>query len=165
MNWLDFAIIVTILWFSVVGLNSGLLREVVTLLASIVGVVLAGRLYLRLGDDIRLIHDELTLARLIAFLAIFGATLLAGQIAAGFLKETASLLRLGSADRAAGVLFGFLRGCIVVELVLIGFAVLPAAGWMTASIDGSLLAPVFLSGVPWLLQLLPGSFRQAVRSF
>ncbi len=165
MNWLDFAIIVTILWFSIAGLNTGLLREIVTLLASIVGVFLAGRLYLRLGDDIRLVHDDLTMARLVAFFAIFSGTLLAGQLLGGFLKTTASLLRFGSADRAVGLLFGFLRGCIVVELVLIGFAMFPASKWMTGAIDSSLLAPIFLSGAPWLLHLLPGSFRQAVRLF
>jgi membrane protein required for colicin V production len=165
VNWLDFAIIVTILWFSIAGLSTGLLREVVTLLAAFVGVLLAGRLYPRLAEDIRLVHDDPLMAKLIAFIAIFGATLLAGQLVAGFLKGTASLLLLGSADRAAGLLFGFLKGCIVVEVVLIGFAVFPAAGWMTTAIDGSLLAPVFLSGVPWVLHLLPGSFRQGVRAF
>lgn len=165
MNWLDVAIIVTIIWFSLTGLSAGLLREVATLLAALVGVLLAGRLYQRLAADVKLVHDDPRAAHLIAFIAIFAATFLAGQLVGGFLKQAAALLLLGAADRTAGLVFGFIKGCVVVELTLIAFAVFPAAGWMTSAIDGSLIAPVFLSGVPLLLHLLPGSFRQAVHGF
>lgn len=165
MNWLDFAIILTVLWFTIAGVTTGLLREVVTLLAAVLGVVLAGRLYARLAEDIRIMHDDQRLARLIAFISIFSATVLAGQIVGGFLKQTASLLLLGPADRLAGLIFGLLKGLIIVELLLIAFVVFPAAGWMTAAIDTSLLAPVFLDGAPWLVHLLPGVFHAAVQSF
>jgi membrane protein required for colicin V production len=165
VNWLDFAIIVTIVWFAFAGLTTGLIREVVTLVAAILGVLLAGRLYQRLADDIRIVHDDPRLSRLIAFIAIFGATVLGGQILAGLLKHTASLLLLGPADRLAGLAFGLLKGLIIVELVLIAFVVFPAAGWMTSAIQTSLLAPIFLNGAPWLLHLLPGIFRVAVHAF
>ena len=164
MNWLDFAIIVTILWFAITGLTVGLLREVVTLVAVFLGVVLAGRLYARLADDIRIVHADTRMDQLIAFIAIFGATALAGQIAGSLLKQTASLLLLGPVDRVAGLAFGLLKGLIIVELVLIAFAVFPSAMWMKTAIDTSLLAPLFLDGAPWLLHLLPGGFRSAVHA-
>ncbi|HEY8837988.1 MAG TPA: CvpA family protein, partial [Dehalococcoidia bacterium] len=164
LNWLDFAIIVTILWFAITGLTAGMLREVVTLVAVFLGVVLAGRLYARLADDIRIVHDDPRMDQLIAFIAIFGATALAGQIAGSLLKQTASLLLLGPVDRVAGLAFGLLKGLIIVELVLIAFAVFPSAMWMKTAIDTSLLAPLFLDGAPWLLHLLPGGFRSAVHA-
>jgi membrane protein required for colicin V production len=165
VNWLDVAIIVVLLWFTFTGLTTGLVREIVPLGAAVIGVVLAGHFYLRLADDIKIVYDNPTVDRLVAFVSIFGASVLAGEIVAGMLKGTASLLLLGPADQVVGFFFGLLKGAIVVELVLIGFAVFPAANWMTTAMNSSLIAPVFLSGVPWLLHLLPGSFSAGVRAF
>lgn len=162
VNWLDLAIIVTILWFTFSGLTTGLLREGVTMLAAFVGVVLAGRFYQRLAEDIRIVHDDILVDRLIAFVAIFAATLLAGQVVGTVLRQAASLLMLGSFDRFAGLVFGFVKGCVIVELVLVAFTVFPAASWMASAIDSSLVAPLFLNGAPWLLHLLPGTFRERV---
>jgi membrane protein required for colicin V production len=164
MNWLDFVIIVTIIWFAFTGLATGLIREVVMLVASFAGVLLAGHLYLRLADDIKIVHDDPRVDRLIAFLAIFTATVLAGQIIGILLRDVASALLLGPFDHLGGLALGLLKGCIIVELVLIAFAAFPAASWMTTALDNSLLAPVFLSGVPWLLHLLPGSFSSSVKA-
>jgi membrane protein required for colicin V production len=165
VNWLDFVIIVTIVWFALAGLTTGLVREAVALFAALVGVVLAGHYYQRLADDVRIVHDDANVDRLVAFLAIFAACVLIGQLAGTMLKGAVSLLLLGSIDHAGGLVLGTLKGCVIVELVLLGFAAFPAAGWMTKAMDTSLLAPVFLSGVPWLLHLLPASFRAAASGF
>lgn len=165
MNWLDFVIIVTLIWFAFAGLSTGLVRELVGVLASSLGVVLAGHYYQRLADDIKIAYDDPTVDRLIAFIAIFAACFLAGQLLGIALKDLVSLLLLGWLDRAGGLLFGLAEGVVVVELLLIAFAAFPAAQWMSKALDTSLLTPVFLSGVPWLLHLLPASFRQAVSGF
>ena len=165
VNWLDFVIVVTIIWFGVAGMTTGLVREIVTWGAALLGVALAGRYYLKLADDIRIVHDGATVDDLIAFIAIFAGVVLAGHILGAVLKGAVSLLLLGWLDRAGGLLFGLIKGAIIVEAVLIAFATFPAAGWMTQALDTSLLAPVFLSGVPWLLHLLPGSFKQGVAGY
>ena len=47
VNWLDAAILLTFFWFGFTGLAAGLLRSGVTLIAFIIGLVLAGLFYQR----------------------------------------------------------------------------------------------------------------------
>lgn len=165
MNWLDFAIIVAVIWFAYAGLSMGLLREGIALVSALVGVLLAGRFYLRLANDVSIVNADPTTNQLIAFVAIFAGTVLAGQIVAAMLKGSAQSIRLdGTVDGLGGLCCGVLQGCVLVELVLIAFAAFPAASWMSHAIDGSLLAPVFLKGVPLLLHVLPSAVRQAVQA-
>jgi uncharacterized membrane protein required for colicin V production len=165
VNWLDVAIIVVVLWFAYLGLSLGLLRAGVALLAALVGVLLTGRFYSRLASDISIASSDARTDQLIAFLAIFLALVLAGEIAAGLLREGArSMMIDDTLDVLGGLACGLLLGGVVVELLLIGFTAFPAAGWAVSAIDGSLLAPLFLKGAPVLLHLLPSAIGQAVRA-
>lgn len=164
MNWLDFLIIGLIGWFAFSGLSAGILRESVTLIASVAGVVLAGLLYRQLADDLTIIIDGHRTRSIVAFAAIFFAVFLAGQIGAALLKQTANVLMLGPLDHSAGLVFGILKGVIVIEAALILFAQYRVER-ITAAMDGSLLTPFFLDGIPIVLRLLPGEFRQAVERF
>ncbi len=164
MNWLDIVIIATLAWFALAGLSAGILRESVTLAGALAGVVLAGALYRRLADDLTIFTSNQRTAHIAAFIAIFAAVFFAGQIAAILLKRTASLLMLGPLDHAAGLVFGILKGFVVVEALLFLFARYHVEG-ITRAMDGSLLTPFFLDGLPILLRLLPGEFRSAVERF
>ena len=164
MNWLDFLIIGALAWFALAGLSAGILRESVTLLGAVIGVILAGLLYKQLADDLLIFPINQRTANIAAFLAIFGAMFLVGQILAVLLKRAAQLLMLGSIDALAGLLFGLLKGFVVVEAALILFAGY-RVGVMTEAMDGSLLTPVFLDGLPILLNVLPSEFRDAVERF
>ena len=164
MNWLDIAIVLIVGTFTISAFSSGLIREVVTLLSAIVGVVFAGLFYDDLKRDVLVfIHDDQA-ALLFSFLALFGSVYLAGQLIAIMLKRTASLLLLGWADKIGGAAFGFLKGLVVVELLLILFVTYPQVG-LKGAIDGSALASVFLDAVPVLLLVLPDEFERAVDAF
>jgi len=164
MNWLDIAIVLIIGAFTISAFSSGLIREVVTLVSAVVGVVFAGLFYDDLKRDLLVfIHDD-EAALFFSFLALFGSVYLTGQLVAMMLKRTASLLLLGWADKAGGAAFGFLKGLVLVEVLLILFVTYPQIGLQRA-IDGSALASVFLDAVPLLLAILPGEFRHAVDAF
>lgn len=162
MNWLDFAILAVLAWFTASAFSSGLVREGIALIAFLAGLILAGAVYLRLAEDLHLFIANEQLAKALAFLAIFGGTVLAGQITATLLKHVASLLMLEPFDRLAGGLFGLLKGILLVEAVLIVFTTYPTLGMQTA-IAGSFLAPFFLEAIPLVLYILPGEFRRAVQ--
>src|SRR3990172_5387120 len=108
MNWLDFAIIGVVLGFVVAAYSAGLIREVVTFLAVIIGIVIAGALYDNLARDVLPFIDDEDAARAVSFLILFGSVYLFGQIVAYILKRGASLLMLGWADHIGGGLFGLL---------------------------------------------------------
>jgi len=71
---------------------------------------------------------------------------------------------LGPLDHIGGLVFGLLKGFVLVEGLLILFAGYRVEA-LTRAMDGSLLTPLFLHGLPVLLHLLPGEFRQAVARF
>jgi membrane protein required for colicin V production len=163
MNWLDVVVIATIAWFTFSAFWAGVIREVVTIVGVALGIVLAGLFYRDLADDVKLVVDADNASRIIAFLLIFGACALAGQLAAMVLKQTAALLMLGTFDHLFGAVVGFAKGIIVVELLMIVFVTFPALG-LKETIDESMFGPLLLDGIPFLLKVLPSEFDSAVQA-
>ena len=164
LNWVDFAILGVMAWFTFTAFRSGLIREVVTIGGAIIGVVLAGKFYLRLASDIEVAVDDKQAAEMVAFLVIFGATVLGSQMIAMFLKRAATLLMLGPWDAMGGAVLGAAKGFVIVEVLLIAGITFPSLHVVEA-IDKSSLAPFFLELVPVLKFLLPREFRDAVDNF
>lgn len=168
MNWLDGAILVVILWFIFSAFHAGFVREVVTVVAVILGIVLAGLFYEDLADDVLLfIDDKETLAPIIAFGIIFTAVAVAGQLLAMVLKPTVALLQLGLADSIAGAIFGFIKGMLIVQVVLIVFITFPKWG-IDGAIEDSLFGSLtvqMMDKVPMVIRILPDTFGDQLSSF
>ncbi len=164
MNWLDIVIVLVIAFFAGTAFSAGLIREVVTLVSAVVGIVVAGLFYDDLARDVLVFIDNRDTARVVSFLTLLGAVYLAGQLIAIMLKQVAAILLLGWVDHIGGALFGLLKGLIVVEVLLILLVTFPRLG-LESDIDGSALASVFLDAVPVLLFVLPDEFEQAVDLF
>ena len=163
MNWLDIIVVLIVAWFTFSAFWAGLIREVVTIVGVALGIVLAGFFYQDLADDVKLVIDTDNAPPIIAFLLIFGACALAGQLAAMVLKQTASLLMLGTFDHLLGAVFGFVKGIVIVEILMILFVTFPALG-LKDTIDESMFGPLFLDGIPFLLKILPSEFDSAVEA-
>ncbi len=164
MNWLDLVIVLLIAFFVVTAFSAGLIRELVTLVSVVVGVIMAGLFYDDLARDVLSFIDDEAAARAVAFLLLLGAVYLAGQLIAIMLKQVAAVLLLGWADRIGGALFGILKGLIVVEALLILLVTYPQLG-LDDAIDGSALGSVFLDAASVLLFVLPDEFERAVDAF
>ena len=162
MHWLDLVIVAVIACLTFHALSVGLIREVVMAIAVVGGAVLAGNFYQELADDIEFIVDDQTWRELIAFASIFLGIVAIGQIVATLLRQVASLLLLGPVDRVGGAAFGFLKGVLLVEILLFAALAFPVSSRLDAAIDESTLAPVFVDGIPVLLKLLPPEFEAAV---
>ncbi|MCH7578207.1 MAG: CvpA family protein, partial [Chloroflexi bacterium] len=163
-NWLDIVIVLVIAFFASTAFRAGLIREVVTLVSVVVGVVIAGIFYDDLARDVLTFIDDEKTALVVGFLVLLGAVYLAGQLVAVMLKQAAALLFLGWADHAGGALFGLIKGLVVVEVLLILLVTFPRLG-LKSDIDGSALASVFLDAAPLLLLVLPNEFERAVDVF
>ena len=163
MNWLDPVILIALGGFTFTAFRAGLIREVVALVAVVVGVLVAGHYYDDLADDVLLFIKNDKAANAVAFLTLFGSVALLGQLAAFLIKQAVSLLLLGWLDHLAGGAFGLLKGLVLVELFLMFFATFPYLG-LEKAIDGSGIAPLFLDNGAALLKLLPGEFNRAVEA-
>lgn len=164
MNWLDAAIILLVLWFTFAAFQAGLIRETVTVVAAVIGVALAGLFYKDLADDVLLFIDNEQLASIIAFIAIFAATALAGQMMALVLKPTANILQLGVFDQLAGAAFGLFKSLVFIQVMLILFITYPR--WdMDKEIDGSLFGSLIVEKTGVLVHILPAEFEGKVDDF
>lgn len=164
MNWLDIAIVLIVAFFVATAFSAGLIRELVTLVSIVLGIVLAGMFHDDLARDVLVFIDDDQAARAIGFLVLLGAVYLAGQLIAIMLKQVAAMLFLGWADRLGGALFGLLKGLVVVEVLLILFVTYPQLG-LDGAIESSSLASVFLDASSVLLIILPDDFERAVDAF
>ena len=163
MNWLDIAIVLIVAFFVTTAFSAGLIRELVTLVSAVVGIVVAGLFYDDLARDALVFIDNKDIADIVAFLVLLGAIYLAGQLIAIMLKQVTTILLLGWADRLGGALFGLLKGLVVVEVLLIAFVTFDVG--LDDAIEDSGLASVFLDAAAVLLIILPDEFERAVDAF
>ncbi len=164
MNWLDFVIILVVIGFVAAAYSAGLIREVVTLVAVLLGIVIAGALYNKLAKDVLVFLSDEDAARAISFLILFGAVYLFGQIMAYILKTGASLVMLGWADHIGGAVFGLFKGLLVVQVLLVLFAAYPSLK-LDGAIEDSHLGGYFVDDVPFALQIMPGDFDTRIDRF
>jgi membrane protein required for colicin V production len=164
LNWVDAVIVLVMAWFTYAAFTAGLIREVVTIVGAVFGVALAGLFYVNLAEDIKVIIDNDETARVVSFVVILGATVLASQLLALFLKQAASLLMLGLLDSLGGALIGLAKGFVLVEVALIVAITFPSLDLVPA-VQDSMLAPFFLEALPVLKTILPDQFQIAIDSF
>ena len=163
-HWVDFVIIGLIAWTTFVAFARGLIQELVTVVGVIGAALLAGRFYDDLSADLSFVMDAGATRDLVAFAAIFGGIVVVGQVLSMLLKGAAGVLMLGPFDHLGGAVFGFVKGLLLVEVVLIAITTFPISESATASVRGSALAPFFLDAVPVALELLPDEFAVAVEA-
>ena len=162
MHWLDLIIVAVISWLTYRAFTIGLIREVVTTVAVILGAVLAGHFYSELSADIAFAIEDETWRDFVAFASIFIGAIVIGQVGASLLRRAASVLLLGWVDRVGGAAFGFAQGFLLVEVALFASITFPVSSAIDAAIEASLLAPVFIDTIPVLLEFLPDEFTSAV---
>ncbi len=164
MNWLDAVIVVVVLWFTASAFQAGFIRETVTIVAAVIGVVLAGMFYKSLAEDVLLFINGQTLARIVAFGIIFGATALAGQMLAMILKPAVDIFQLGIFDQLAGAAFGFAKALVFVEAFMIIFITYPRWG-LRQDIDQSYFGSMIINKTPIVVHMLPHEFQLSVEEF
>lgn len=154
MNWLDIVIAIVLIISIFSGFMTGLIKSAFSLAGLIVGVVLAGRFYLTLGDHLGFIHSE-SAAHVVAFIIIFLIVMIIATVLGIILTKLVSLILLGWLNHLAGAAFGLIFGAIIVGAIL---AVWVKYEGPSDIITGSALASFLLSKFPIVLGLLPKEF-------
>lgn len=119
LNFADWLIIATVLISGIVGLLRGLLREVIALITLVVAAFVAwhfaGMLEPHLGGLLRQESVRPWVARLI----LFAGVLLVGHAVGVIVDYFVRLSLFRGVDRFLGLLFGLLRGVLVVGAAVI----------------------------------------------
>ncbi|MFN0096156.1 MAG: CvpA family protein [Dehalococcoidia bacterium] len=164
MDWVSVVLLAFVGFLTWRAFRNGLIREVVAFAAVVLGVPIAGLFYDDMVPKVEPITDNSTIAALIAFLAIWGGVVAGGQIGAYLLRDLVRLLNLGMLDHAAGAVFGFAKGVLIAQVVLVALVVFPKPN-LQRSINDSEVATELLDWAPLVLGVLPSRFDDAVDLF
>lgn len=164
MNWVTLLVVGFIAFLTWRAWRNGFIRELVSLAAIILAIPIAGLFYDDLFPKVEPIIDNTIVAQLVSFLAILGGVIVGGQVAAHLLKRSVELLNLGAADQLAGAAFGFLKGILICQVLLVAFVAFPKPN-LRQDIKDSDAAQLLLDGTPFVLTVLPGLFDEEVDAF
>ena len=166
INWLDIALIFILILSATIGWSRGLIRQSFDLLAIFASYFVA----LRYGNDfVTWLSNYLPLvgwlpawlsqptllgfavgdilARLIGFFLLFFAVRLLFKLVGGLLHGIFSLPVLGTVNGLGGLLFGFLKGFLLV-LIFVGAANLISTPYWQRTLTESSVASSILKIVP-----------------
>ncbi|MEE8318438.1 MAG: CvpA family protein [Dehalococcoidales bacterium] len=160
MNWLDVSILVIIGLATFSGLRTGLIKATFTLAGVIIGIFLAGRLYVSFAEQLTFIPQD-NIARIVAFIIILGVVMVVAGVLASVLKWIASLVMLGWVNRLGGAIVGLIFGAFFCGALL---SIWVKFLGISTPISESEMALLLLDRLPLALALLPEEFG-AIRSF
>ena len=138
MTWFDFGVLIVLVVSVVLSLFQGLVREMISLGGWVGGFILA----MFFGGKVAgLLPQSLSplMSGLIGFLLVFAGVLAIAWIAGLALSSAVRASGLAPADRALGGVFGFVRGLIIVLVVVVlaGLTPLPREPfWHEALLSG-----------------------------
>jgi membrane protein required for colicin V production len=119
MNWLDIVLAIPLLWFLYKGFRNGLIIELASLAALVLGIYAALHFsfYVQgyLEENFEIAENYLYIVSFaITFLIVAIVVYLAGKI----IHKLVSIVALGLLNRLAGGLFGLLKAALVLSVIL-----------------------------------------------
>lgn len=162
MTLFDYLIIIMLIASLVLGFWRGVVGEVLTLAGWIVGFLVAKRFGGWVAENllINLVTDS-TLRGIAGWVAAFLGVVLAVSLVRIALRGILRAIGLGMVDRFFGVLFGLLRGGLLVVLAVAigGMTPLPQQVWW----KNALLSPYLEQAVIFVSPWLPDEVNSRIR--
>jgi len=155
-NWLDWILAGVVLVSVVMAIVEGFIRELISLAAVVVGLVVAALGYPRAAlwfEDLTRSHE---VALGLGFLALFFGTLLVGALVSLLARKLVQKAGLQWFDRFLGGVFGLVRGVMVnciLLLAMVAFAIKPEA------VRHSLLAPYVMTVARVIALAMPSELK------
>ena len=160
MNWLDIILLVILILTAIVGVFKGLVKQVIGLIAVILGLILASLFYEQAAGIFETFIHNVLLCNFLGFLLIFVVVLIAGAVI-GHLITKVMKGPLALANRLFGGVFGAVKGVLICGILV--FALFSFQVAMPA-LKTSVLAPVCLKITRAAINLIPQDLRARFNS-
>lgn len=154
MTIFDYAVLAILVLSVMLSVVRGVVRELLSLVGWVVAFMVANSFAAGFAPVLPSSINGESLRMLLAFAALFLSSLLAMGL---FTMLTSALVKsvgLGFADRFFGLLFGFIRGLMVVLLIVLaaGLTALPQEPFWRKAVLSEPLEKAAMMVVPWLPQ-------------
>ena len=161
MIWLDYILLGVIAISALLSLWRGFVTEAISLVSWIVALWVAVIFFQDLAD---LMTDWIVSASIrdvAAFAMLFIGTVLVGGLVNFLVGQLVAKTGLTATDRALGMLFGFVRGVVIVAVLVLlaGLTALPQDPWWREA----LLLGHFQDMALWLSSFLPDHIAENIR--
>ncbi|GAB6099162.1 hypothetical protein JCM16358_10410 [Halanaerocella petrolearia] len=119
-NWIDVIVLILLTIFSLKGYHSGLIKQITTIVAIVLGIYIAAQQYAVVSEFLQQKFDlTLHIANLLSFgliiLIIGGVVNYLGQL----LNQMLDFLLLSFIDNLGGALFGIIKGSLIAYIFIL----------------------------------------------
>ena len=162
MNGFDIALLIVMGILVVVGLMKGLVRILVGFAALVAAFLVASRFHRPLAESLGRLDVSIEIVRLLCYLALFIAVMLAGAVLAFLVRKLLKVAMLSWADRLAGAALGVAAAFLAFSLLVVPIVAYAPDG--AGILERSVLAPYVLVVADLAAQVAPDDlvdrFRQ-----
>ena len=162
MNWLDILLRILIGTSVVSSILRGFLRECISLLAVLVGLVCGLWLYGSAGAFLLPFVSSKGIANFCGFFLVFGGIVLLGALTGTLLSKMLKWAGLSWLDRILGAAFGFLRGLVMATAVVLAILAFPALPPARAVVE-SRMAPYLIEAAHIFAAMAPRELKEGFR--
>jgi membrane protein required for colicin V production len=158
MAIVDWVILIILVASGLISLKRGFVKEALSLASWIIAFIIARMFSGNLATLLEGHIDTNSIRWLVAFVVLFAGTITIGAMINHLITEMVRLTGLGGTDRFFGMLFGFIRGAVILVAIVFGlqFTPVPQDAWW----QESLFIPHLSTIADWARKTLPGATSQ-----
>ncbi|MGB1092063.1 MAG: CvpA family protein, partial [Oceanobacter sp.] len=155
MTPVDWAIVVVVAVSGLISLTRGFVKEALSLAVWVTAFLIARMFSANLATLLVEYIDANSVRWVISFVALFLATLAVGSMVTHLIVEVVRLTGLSGTDRVLGMIFGAIRGLVILVAVVYGlqYTMVPQDSWW----QESMIIPHLELVADWARNTLPGA--------
>lgn len=159
MNWLDFLLLILLIWSIAASFRKGLSREVIGLVSVVVGLLVASWFYGTAGAYLLPYVSSRHVANLAGFFIVFLAVVVFGAVLSAVIGKFWRVTGLSFFDHALGAGFGLVRGVLLAAALVMGIMAFSDAERPPDALVHSRMAPYVIDTAKVFVAIAPHDLK------